>query len=120
MAAVKTRRNVFVRTILNDTGNFEYVINIPFHVDDMIMTAWTAGIATAGEITAPFLLSLEGVGDIASLTENDFDSPRHIFNLNRPFVGVQRFTVRSATGTVVDRTGTPVIFCLEFIEYIRP
>jgi hypothetical protein len=116
MPEVKTRRSVFVRATLDATGQFDYVINIPFHVDDMHLNSWTVG---TGANDQPFVVEMVGVGEICSMTEEDFDSPRHVFNINRSITGVQRFTLRSAAGTIIDRTGVQIFFCLEFIEFHR-
>lgn len=119
MPEVKSRKIVFVRASLDDTGSFTYNIHIPFHVDDMILTSWTCGRTTAGAIPHPFILTMQGIGEILCFTEQDFDSPRHIFNINSPIIGQQTFDIRNAAGTIVDQTGCQFAFSLEFIEFHR-
>jgi hypothetical protein len=123
MPEVKSRKNVFVKTVLDATGQFDFVIHIPFHVHDMVATQWAAGVAFGGgavPTSDPFIVEMLGVGEIVCFTQQDFDSPRHIYNLNRPVVGRHTFTVRNSAGAIINQTGCHLMFCLEFIEFVAP
>jgi hypothetical protein len=117
MPEVLNRKNIFVKAVLDATGAFTFNINVPFHVDDMIVTSWTCGKRTGTDLFSPLIVNMQGIGEILCFTEQDFESPRHIFNLNTIIRGQQIFTIRNASNAIVDQTGCEIMFCLEFIEF---
>ena len=122
MAQVAARKIVIVRKMLDATGEFNYNIDIPFHVHDMIFSDAAAGQSTAGPYADPWILSMVGVGDISTFTEQLHTTVRHVFNVNRDIKGLQTFQIRNISGTnggITSQVGCSLAFTLEFIQYLE-